>query len=100
VVAPSAPRGLTAKAGFAEVQLSWSAPTSNGGATVTYEVFRGTSAGGESATPIAEELTGTSFTNVGLKSFATYYYTVKAVNSAGPSAASNEASATTGFSLF
>lgn len=91
---PSAPSGLTAKAGNGQVSLSWSAPSSTGGATVTYDVFRGTSPGTEAASPIAEKVTSLSFTNTGLTNGTTYYYTVKAVNSAGSSEASGEASAT------
>jgi len=88
--APGAPSGLTASPGNAQVSLSWSA--SSGAAT--YSVFRGTTAGGESATAIATGLTGTSYTNIGLVNGTKYYFTVKAVNSAGTSTASNEASAT------
>lgn len=91
---PSAPSGLTAQAGNGEVSLSWSAPSSTGGAAVTYDVFRGTSAGAEAATPIAEDVTSLSFLNTGLTNGTTYYYTVEAVNSAGSSEASGEAFAT------
>ena len=46
--APSAPQSLGASAGNAQVVLNWSAPASNGGSTVTsYNVYRGTSPGGE-----------------------------------------------------
>ncbi len=92
--APSAPRGLSAAAGDKTVSLSWSAPSSNGGATVTgYQVFRGTSANGEAATPLTT-VAGTGFTDTGLTNGTAYYYTVKAVNIAGASAASSEVSAT------
>ncbi|HEX5308759.1 MAG TPA: fibronectin type III domain-containing protein [Solirubrobacteraceae bacterium] len=92
---PSAPQSLTAKAGNGQVALSWTAPSSTGGATsVTYELFRGTSPGGETATPIATGVSGTSFTDKGLSNGTTYYYTVKAVNSLGAGEASGEASAT------
>jgi fibronectin type 3 domain-containing protein len=93
--APSAPQGLAATGGNGTVKLSWSAPASNGGAAVTgYDVYRGTSAGGESATPVATNVTGTSFTDTGLVNGTTYYYTVAAVNAAGTSPQSGEASAT------
>jgi fibronectin type 3 domain-containing protein len=95
VVAPSAPQSLAATAGSGSVSLTWGAPTSNGGAAITgYNVYRGTSSGGESATPVATNVATTSFTDSGLVNGTTYYYTVAAVNSAGTSPVSNEASAT------
>jgi fibronectin type 3 domain-containing protein len=92
---PTAPQSLAATAGSVSVSLSWAAPGSNGGAAITgYNVYRGTSAGGESATPVATNVTAASFTDTGLTNGTTYYYTVAAVNSAGTSPPSNEASAT------
>ena len=88
--APAAPTGLTAAPGNAQVSLSWSAST---GAT-SYNVYRGTTAGGESATAIATGITSTSYTNTGLTNGTAYYYKVAAVNSGGTSAMSGEASAT------
>jgi fibronectin type 3 domain-containing protein len=94
-VAPSAPQSLAATAGSGSVSLTWTPPASNGGSPVTgYDVYRGTSAGGESATPIATNLTGTSFTDKSINNGTTYYYTVAAVNAAGVSPPSGEASAT------
>jgi fibronectin type 3 domain-containing protein len=70
-------------------------PASNGGAPVTgYNVYRGTTPGGEQATPVATNVATTSFTDTGLTNGTTYYYKVAAVNSAGVSPQSNEASAT------
>jgi hypothetical protein len=88
--APPAPTGLTATAGTASVSLSWTAST---GAT-SYNVYRGTTAGGESATPIATGITTTAYPDTGLTNGQIYYYEVAAVNSAGTSPMSNEASAT------
>ncbi|GAA1978618.1 hypothetical protein GCM10009817_18900 [Terrabacter lapilli] len=93
--APSAPTGLSAGPGNASVSLTWTAPASNGGSPVTgYAVYRGTSAGGEAASPVASNVTGTSFTDTGLSNGTTYYYKVAAINAVGTSPQSNEASAT------
>jgi hypothetical protein len=86
---PVAPAGLAASAGNAQVTLSWTAST---GAT-SYNVYRGTTAGGEGSTAIATGITSTNYTNTGLTNGTTYYYKVAAVNSAGVSPLSNEASA-------
>ncbi|HVU18608.1 MAG TPA: malectin domain-containing carbohydrate-binding protein [Candidatus Didemnitutus sp.] len=88
--APAAPTGLTASPASTQVTLNW---TASSGAT-SYNVYRGTSANGESSTAIQTGVTGTSFTNTGLTNGTTYYYKVAAVNSSGTSAQSNEASAT------
>jgi hypothetical protein len=94
-VAPSAPLNVVASAGNAQVTVSWSVPASTGGAPVTgYNVYRGTSPGGESPTPVATNVTTTSFADTGLTNGTTYYYKVAAVNSAGVSPQSSEASAT------
>jgi fibronectin type 3 domain-containing protein len=90
VVIPAVPTGLAATAGDAKVTLTWSAST---GAT-SYNVYCGTTAGGEAATPIATGLTSASYINTGLTNGTTYYYKVAAVNAAGTSALSTEANAT------
>ena len=87
---PAAPSGLTATAGNGQVALAWSAVT---GAT-SYNVYRGTSAGGESATPVATGLTAPAFVDTGLTNGTAYYYVVTAVNGVGESAHSTEAKAT------
>jgi fibronectin type 3 domain-containing protein len=86
---PSAPANLTATSGRAQVALAWSATT---GAT-SYNVLRSTTNGSGYVT-IATGITGTSFTNTGLTNGVTYYYVIQAVDSSGPSADSNQASAT------
>jgi len=88
--APSAPTGLTATAGDATVSLSW---TASAGAT-SYNVYRGTTSGGEGATPIATGISGTTYTDTTVSNGTPYYYKVAAVNTAGTSAQSAEASAT------
>ncbi|MHB8606240.1 MAG: PKD domain-containing protein, partial [Thermoplasmatota archaeon] len=91
---PGAPTGLTATAGNAQVSLSWTAPSSNGGAAITnYKIYRGTSAGGESLYS-ATGGANTSYVDKKATNGQTYYYEATAVNSAGEGAKSNEASAT------
>ncbi len=90
--APAAPTNLIASTvSSSQINLSWNAVS---GAT-SYDIFRGTSSAGESAQPIATGIASTSYSNTGLNASTAYYYTVEAVNSAGTSTASNEASATT-----
>src|SRR5216684_934714 len=90
---PGAPTALTATAGNASISLSWTAPASNGGAPVTsYNVLRSTTSGAETA--LSSGVTGTTYTDSSALNGTTYFYKVTAVNSAGPGAASNEASAT------
>jgi hypothetical protein len=77
--------------GMHSVMLTWSASPTGG---VTYNVFRGTTSGGEGTTPInTSPITSLSYTDTNVTPGATYYYTVEAVDSAGSSSASNEASA-------
>jgi|GEM_PF-1400710 len=86
---PLAPAGLTATPGNTQATLNWSTSAM----AATYNVYRGTTAGGENATPIATGITGTTYVNTGLTNGTTYYYKVAAVNSQGTSPLSTEASA-------
>ena len=85
---PSAPTGLVATAGNAQVALTWTAST---GAT-SYNVKRSTTNG--SGYQIVGSPTTTSFINTGLTNGTTYYYVVTAVDSSGEGSASLQASAT------
>ena len=81
---PSAPVvkiGNSASSG--KPQLTWNAVS---GAT-SYKVYRATSKSGTYS--LLGTVTTTSYTNTGAKAGTTYYYKVKAVNSAGESAFSN-----------
>jgi fibronectin type 3 domain-containing protein len=87
--APEAPTNLGATPGNMTVSLSW---TGSSGAS-SYDVLRSTTSGGSYAT-IATSVTATSYTDTGLVNGTPYYYVVRAVNSAGTSPNSNEATAT------
>jgi Putative Ig domain/Abnormal spindle-like microcephaly-assoc'd, ASPM-SPD-2-Hydin len=77
--------------GMHSVVLTWAASPTSG---VTYNVFRGTTSGGETTTPVnTSPITLLTFTDTNVTPGGTYYYTVEAVDSAGSSAPSNEASA-------
>jgi fibronectin type 3 domain-containing protein len=91
VVIPPAPTALGASAVGTQINLGWTAPS---GPVSSYNIYRGTSAGGEGMTPYRNGITTTSFSDTGLTPGNTYYYEVSAVNSAGEGALSNEAHAT------
>jgi hypothetical protein len=58
------------------VTLTWTAPTG----AASYNVYRGTTAGGEGATPVATGVTGTTYTDTRLTIGTAYFYKVTAVN--------------------
>ncbi len=71
--------------------MSWTAAT---GSVTGYNVYRGTTAGGESATPINSSplpASATSYADPTAVGGSTYYYVVKAINGLAISPASNEA---------
>lgn len=86
---PAAPTGLTATAGNAQVSLAW---TASSGAT-SYTVLRSTTSG-SGYVAIVTGLTVTNYSDTGLTNGATYYYVVRAANSAGTSGNSSQANAT------
>jgi cellulose 1,4-beta-cellobiosidase len=86
---PAAPTGLTATPGNASVALTWAASSG----AISYSVYSGATAGGESGAAIATGVTATNYSNSGLTNGTPYYYKVAAVNAGGTSALSAEASA-------
>jgi cellulose 1,4-beta-cellobiosidase len=79
--------GLAALAGNAQVGLTW---TASKGAS-SYQIKRATT--GKPYTEVGTAAS-TSYTDTGLTNGTAYYYVVVAVNSAGQSAPSGEATAT------
>ena len=90
---PAAPSQLTATAaGRTRINLSWKAPSDNGGAAITgYQIeVSDTGSWSELATT-----TVTTYTHTNLTAGTTQVYRVRAINSVGNSDASNTVSATT-----
>jgi len=79
--APVVKIGHSASSG--KPMLTWNAVSS----ATSYKVYRATSQNGTYS--LLGTVTATSYTNTGAKAGTTYYYKVKAVNSAGESAYSN-----------
>jgi hypothetical protein len=97
--APSAPSGVTGTAASSSViNVSWTADTAPANCSISsYKVFRSTTNGftPSSSNQIASGLTSTSYSDSGLSPSTTYYYVVEAVDSAGTSPASAQATAPT-----
>ena len=89
LTAPATPTGLQATGGNAQVSLSWSASTG----AASYNVKRSTTNGGPYNTAVAAP-TVTNYTDTTVTNGTTYYFVVSAVNTAGQSANSTQASAT------
>lgn len=88
---PAAPANLGAAVlNAGRIDLSW-LPAAGG---ASYNVYRGTTPGGQGTTPIATGVSLTSFSDSGVVGGQTYYYRVSAVNVSGEGARSNEAIAT------
>jgi ASPM-SPD-2-Hydin domain-containing protein/centrosomal CEP192-like protein len=93
--APGSPQTVSLSgAGSHDVILSWSA--SDMSENVAYNVYRGTTSGGEGSTPLnATPINGTTYVDESVAGGATYYYVLRAVGSNGElSAASTETEAT------
>lgn len=94
---PDAPSSLSATAGRGNISLTWSGPSSDGGAEVTgFIIYRGTSPGTE--LPLVTVGVIYAYLDDYLSDSATYFYRVAAINARGVGAQSLEVYATT-FSL-
>ena len=99
--APGAPTGLMATAsGNTRIDLSWTAPGSNGGSAITGYKIEISSDGGTSWSDHVANTsgTGTTYAHTGLSAGTTRHYRVSAINTNGASTASNVDGATTGTS--
>ena len=94
---PGAPTGLTATAnGQTQIDLSWSAPSYDGGAAITgYKIEVSTNGSSWGDLESDSRSTATSYSHTGLTAGTTRHYRVSAINSAGTGPASNTDSATT-----
>lgn len=89
-----APTSLTATAGNAQSVLSWTAPASNGGASITDYLVEYQPSGGSWTTFADGTSTATTATVTSLTNGTLYSFRVSAVNSAGTGTASTAATAT------
>jgi YVTN family beta-propeller protein len=95
---PSHPTNLFATAvSSSQINLSWTAPTDNGGFDITgYEIERSTDSGSTWSTlAVNTGSTGTTYSDTCLSANTTYMYRVSAINGMGTSSPSDTASATT-----
>ena len=91
---PAAPSNLMAMEGDTQVTLSWTAPSDDGGASITdYKVEYAENAGFTPSTKVSSSGTSTSYTVDGLTNGTVYYFRVAATNSAGTGTYSSVGSA-------
>ena len=95
--APGAPTGLTATAsGTTQINLSWTAPASNGGSAITgYKIEVSSDSGASWNDLVANTGSTTTYEHTGLTAGTTRHYRVSAINANGTSLPSNVDDATT-----
>src|SRR3989441_6074240 len=93
---PSAPTNLSATAvSPSQINLSWTAPTNNGGSAITgYKIERSTD-GGTTWGTIVASTANSWYSDYFLSASTTYTYRVSTINAIGTSSPSSTASATT-----
>jgi hypothetical protein len=94
VTPPSAPTGVTANAASAQAQVSWTAPSNNGGSSITgYTITPYVGASAQTSVEVGASTT--SAIVKGLTNGTSYTFTVAATNSAGSGPASSASGAVT-----
>jgi len=94
---PSAPTSLSSTTvSSSQIDLSWTAPASNGGSPITgYKIERESPEGGGFLSLVANTgSTSTSYSDTGVEAGVQYNYRVSAINAVGISSPSNEAGPT------
>lgn len=95
ITVPDAPQNLHAVPGNGVVELTWSAPASDGGSPITdYNVYRGTTSAAQ--TLLASVGNALNYSDTGVVNNQTYYYKVSAVNIWGESVRTNPVNTTPG----
>lgn len=90
---PSSPTGLAGSASETSVFLSWSAPSQDGGSSITdYNIYRGLA---PQAMNLVATVKGTTFEDKGLSPGTTYCYSASAVNAVGEGPVSGAKNVTT-----
>lgn len=94
---PTAPASISVVAGQAQASVSWSAPSSNGGTSVTsYTLQRATNSTFTANLVTTTGLTGGSTTVTGLTNGTSYYFRIAAVNAVATAASTTSQFATFG----
>jgi subtilisin len=89
--APAAPNLTGVSGGTTSISLTWTTPADGGSPITGYQVWRGSTSGGEALlTTVGVQQT---YVDSAVASGTTYWYQVAAVNAIGPSPPSNERSA-------
>ena len=95
VTIPSEPRNVKAVASSSQIQISWSAPSSDGNSKITgYKIEVKKDSSSYSTLEDDTKTTFTSFVDSNVNINTKYTYRISAINSVGTSGTSSEASAT------